>query len=95
MDMNPADRVRALRDRYGSHDKLARELGTVRQTVIRWEQGSQPSPYYREKLAEIDGGDPDDFLWPDSREPDPLTRLAEAQEEMAELLRQILAVLLR
>lgn len=40
-----------------SHDTLAAELGTTRQTVINWEKrgGIEPGPKYREKLAEFSG----------------------------------------
>lgn len=60
----PADRVRRLRERYGSHDKLAAALGTKRQTVIRWEKGSGISERYAVLLAEIDGCKPEMFRPP-------------------------------
>lgn len=38
-----------------SHDKLAAELGTTRQTVIGWEGGREPNRYYADRLAEFSG----------------------------------------
>lgn len=49
-----AERVKWLRQQAGSHDKLARKLGTSRQQVINWEKGAEPKTY-AEKLGEISG----------------------------------------
>lgn len=38
-----------------SHDRLAAELGTSRQVVIKWEKGAEPSPRLRARLAEFSG----------------------------------------
>lgn len=55
-------RIEALRRQAGSHDKLAAELGTTRQTIINWEKrNAQPSSVYRQKLADYSGLTPDDF----------------------------------
>jgi transcriptional regulator with XRE-family HTH domain len=92
----PAERIQVLRARYGSHDKLAAALGTSRQRVIAWQKGAQPSVHYREKLASLDGGDPDDYLNPTSEPPpDKFTRLADAVEENNQLLRELLEALSR
>lgn len=37
--------IKALRKEAGSHDKLAKELGTSRQRVIDWEHGGYPRDY--------------------------------------------------
>ncbi len=52
---SPAELVRQLRIRYGSHDKLADAVGTSRQTVIRWEKGLGPGADYAARLADLDG----------------------------------------
>lgn len=95
MDETPAERVRALRVRMGSHEKLAKALGTSRQRVMAWEKGAQPKPHFRAKLAELDGGNPDDFLWPHRQKVDPVMRLAEAQEEAMALQQEVRDLLLR
>lgn len=56
-----AERIRWLRLREGSHDKLAARLGTSRQTVIGWEKGGRPGPRYRARLAELTGCPPETF----------------------------------
>lgn len=38
-----------------SHDRFAKILGTSRQTVISWENGTSEPRDYREKLAEFSG----------------------------------------
>lgn len=47
-----ADAITIARTAAGSHDKLAKRLGTSRQTVINWEQGTFPDRY-RDKLIAI------------------------------------------
>jgi transcriptional regulator with XRE-family HTH domain len=37
--------IRILRIAAGSHDKLAAELGTSRQSIIAWEKGRFPEDY--------------------------------------------------
>jgi transcriptional regulator with XRE-family HTH domain len=54
-------RIEALRRHAGSHDKLADKLGTTRQTIIGWEQGAQPNPHYRQKVADYSSLTADDF----------------------------------
>lgn len=90
--------IKELRKQRGwSHDRLARELGppATRQTVIRWEQGSQPSDGYVTKLAGVFGVPEDSFLG--RREgrvddrlaniEDGLLALVEGQKEILRLLR--------
>lgn len=55
-------RIEHLRRKAGSHDKLAAQLDTSRQTVIGWEHGAQPGKVYRERLAEISGLPAEKFL---------------------------------
>lgn len=50
----PAELVRELRGTM-SHDRFAAKLGTSRQTVIRWENGTVPVNY-AEKLSAESGG---------------------------------------
>lgn len=62
----PAERVRRLRERLGSHDKLAAALRkkgakATRQTVIRWEKGGGISESYARLLAELAGAKPTAF----------------------------------
>jgi transcriptional regulator with XRE-family HTH domain len=37
--------IRALRKHHGSHERLAKALGTSRQRVIDWEKGAYPRDY--------------------------------------------------
>jgi hypothetical protein len=38
-----------------SHDKLAVELDTSRQTIIGWESGREPNRFYAKKLGDFSG----------------------------------------
>ena len=55
--MVPNQRLRYERERRGwSQEKVAREIGTEKKSVGRWERGETiPSPYYREKLCDLFG----------------------------------------
>jgi transcriptional regulator with XRE-family HTH domain len=90
----PAELVRALRRKAGSHDKLAERLGTLRQTVIRWEKGGGISEIYAVKLAELSGLPVERFLR--ARQTAAAARdaeLARLQEEVAELRGQVAKLL--
>lgn len=85
--MAPAERVRKLRMRYGSHDKLAIALGTSRQTVIRWEKGGGISEKFAVRLAELDGGEPDAF-----RPTRPIHQFREVRQEVEEVRDEVRAL---
>lgn len=88
MEETPADRVRALRAKAGSHDKLAAALGTSRQTVVRWEKGAAPSLPYRVRLARLADASPDDFSYgQDDGKEDVGSRIGEVEENMRGLLK--------
>lgn len=53
-----ADRVKWLRQKAGSHDKLAKALGTSRQTIISWERGTEPKRLL-DRLAAFSGCPPE------------------------------------
>jgi len=53
-----AERVKWLREKTGSHDKLAKALGTSRQTIINWERGAQPTRLLH-ALVEFSGCPPE------------------------------------
>lgn len=78
-----ASEIVRLRKEYGSHDKLADELGTYRQTVIDWEGGAMPQKRYRDKLVSL-GIDPALFIPPDTRR-----RLATAERHLRDAQREL------
>ena len=91
------DWIRTLRKQRGwSHDQLARQLGppATRQTVIRWEKGSQPGNGYVSRLAAV-FGEPEEAFQAAAQETveDRLEELAAAVEEMLENQREILILL--
>lgn len=47
------DAIRIATEAAGSHDKLAAMLGTSRQTIIGWQNGTFPKPGYRDKLIAV------------------------------------------
>lgn len=49
--MSLADAIKALRERTGSHDKLAAKLGTSRQRIIAWEAGGYPRDFKDKLIA--------------------------------------------
>lgn len=86
-DPSPAHLIRALRQELGSHDTMAAELETSRQTIIRWEKGAEPSAPYRVKLADLSGRRPDEFRYgATERKPATTEQLAAAIAEIAEQL---------
>lgn len=51
------ERIKAHRERLNlSHDRFAARLGTTRQVIIRWENGTHsPNSESRRRLAEVTG----------------------------------------
>jgi len=90
---SPAELIRELHERVGSLDKLAALLGTTRQTVIRWEKGSEPNGHYREELAALTGRDPADFVL--HREQRPEVRLDARLARIEHMLERLSAAVKR
>lgn len=87
--------IRTLRiERGWSHDRLAAELGRgSRQTVIRWESGSQPDDDYVRRLARVLGEPEDSFRGAPVSVADRLEAIAAGVEELLQNQREMLDLL--
>lgn len=83
MEDSAADLVRSLRVQAGSHDKLAKKLGTSRQRVIDWEKGATPSAAYAQKLSDLSGLPMERFRPPSRNGGHPASRLAAIADQVA------------
>lgn len=86
-----ATRIRRLRRERGwNQDELAARLGTSRKTVIQWEKhGNGPGEEYAGKLADLFGGDPDDYLADGEATPSPDRSLEALEQRLEERLIQL------
>lgn len=76
-----AQAIREARRQAGSHDRLARAVGTTRNTIIQWEKGVRPREQWWDALAAA--GVPYELLSEPAAEPSVLDRLAELEAILA------------
>lgn len=69
-----AQAIREARRQAGSHDRLARAVGTTRNTIIQWEKGVRPREQWWAALAAA--GVPAELLSEPAEEPSLQERLA-------------------